>query len=123
MSGNSRSSVGEELGGEVTIAGIWQQYYDVLSFVFRALGQLYGCCQGSTGGYANQDALSMRELTAIGEGVFVLDGQYLVIDLCIQGLWYEAGADSLDFMRSGSSLGKHGGGSWLDGNDFDGWIL
>ena len=57
------------------------------------------------------------KLTTCLEGLFIRDGDDLIVDVCIERLGYEAGADALDAVRSASALGKHGRVRRLHGND------
>ena len=59
----------------------------------------------------------MGELAAVEEGIFVLDGENLIVDFGIQRFRHEAGADALDFVRARRSLGENGRGGRFDSDD------
>ena len=84
----------KQRGGQVTVAGIGQQNNDVLACVLRALCQLDGSPDGSTGGDAYQHAFLVADQTAGGKGVVVLHGDDLVIDGGVQHVRHKACADA-----------------------------
>lgn len=98
----------EHGGAEIALAGIGQNHHDVLAGVLGTLRELCGSGYGSTGRDANEQTVMRGKLTTCLEGLFVRDGDDLIVDVCIERLGYEAGADALDAVRSASALGKHG---------------
>ena len=99
--------LGKERGGQIAVTGIRQEYYDILALVFRLFGLLYGGSQGGTGGYADENTFTLGELTAIFEGILIVDGGNLIIDFVVQGLRYKPGPDALNFMWAGSSFTQY----------------
>ena len=116
-------SVGKQRGGEIAVAGVGQQNDNGLAGVFRALGQLDGCPQRRAGGDADQHALAVPDLLAHGQGGIVVLGDGLIVDLGVQHIGDEAGADALDLVGAGDALAADGGGGGLHGHHLHGGIL
>ena len=80
----------KQRGGQVAVAGVGQQNNDILACVLRALCQLDGGPDGSTGGDAHQHAFLVTDQTAGSESVVVLHGDDLVIDGGVQHVRHKA---------------------------------
>ena len=80
----------KKLRGQVPVAGIRQQHHDVLARELGALCQLHSGSQSRAGADAYQHALLVGKFPAVFEGLFISDGQYLIVDLLVQGLRHEA---------------------------------
>ena len=78
-------------------------------------------CYGLAG--RHQHAFLMADQTAGSKGVVVLHGNDLVIDGGVQHVRYEACADALNLMCTGSALAQHRGGGGLYGHHLDIGIL
>ena len=82
---------------------------DVLAGIFCSedLSGLQRCAGRDSYEYT----LGYCEPSAFLECIFILDGNDLIIDACIERIRYEACADALDLVGSCRALGKDGGGS------------
>ena len=97
-----------EHGREVTLAGIGQQHYNLLTFVLGTLGHLDGCEEGSTGRDTYEQTFALGNLTTCTDGIVVLYIEHLVDHIGIRGLGHEAGTDTLNLMRTALTTIEHG---------------
>ena len=65
-----------------------------------------GSPDGCTGGDAHQNALLVADQTAGRKGVFVGDGDDLIVDLGVQHSGDETGTDTLDLVCACNALGS-----------------
>ena len=96
------SALTEKCCRQVSVAGVGENYYDVLAGIFLCedLSGLQRCA----GRDSYEDTLGYCEPSALLECIFILDGNDLLIDACIERIRYEACADALDLVRTCSSL-------------------
>ena len=87
--------------GQIAVAGIGQQHDDVLARVFRALGQLNRPHRPPRRRKCPPARPRCgRSARPVGEGVLVLHGDDLVVDLRVQHLRHKARADALNLVRA-----------------------
>ena len=97
-------SVCEQCGRVISVTAVRKKGNNYLSLVFRAFCQLDRAVQSRSGGNAHRDSfLLCQQLCRIKR---ILPGclEDLVIDLRVQHIRNESGADSLNLMAAGSSL-------------------
>ena len=82
-----------------------------------------GVGTGGTGGYADQHTLALADKLAGLECCLVADGDYLVIDLCVEHIGHEACADALYLMRARNTCREHCRGLGFNCNDFYAGLL
>ena len=95
--------------GEVSLACVWQQYYNRLALVLLALCKLDCSPQSRTRGYPDKNALRAGNAPACFKRVLVLNRDYLVVNLGVERVRNEARADTLNFVRACVTLGEDGG--------------
>src|ERR1700728_260963 len=93
---------------------------DELAGAFFAPGDLEGGVDCGSRRDAYEQTFFEGQATGHGDGIVVGNPNDFVNEFGVENFGDEAGADSLDFVRSGLASGENGTVSRLDGDDFEG---
>src|SRR5213079_3311132 len=107
----------EQVGGDVALAGVGEEYDDRLAREGGEGGERKGGVQGSAGGDAGDDALLAGKAAGAREGILIGDGDHLVDDRAVQDGGNEPDTDAGHLVGAGRPAGQDRRPRGFDGDD------
>lgn len=113
----------EQRSRQIALAEVGNDRDDRLPLGLGALRDLDGGCEGRARGYADEQSLLGSGSSSCGDGRLGGDGDDFVVQIGIEDIGDEIGAEALDLVRTRSAFGEQRRLRRFDGDELDAGLV